>query len=265
MSGYSKPGALNDCSIPIDVFPLQYENLSLADIAKKMIKPFDLKLKVDVSVKAKANQPYPLVTADPGQSVGQFLANLASQKNIILSHTPKGELLLTESNTSQNPLFDFKRDTPATSFSLTYSGQQMHKTITVVKEADLDVENAGESTIDNPYAPVVFRPKVVKQAYGDDNDTETAARNELGKELKGIKVTVSMSRWDVNDKIIFPNSIVTVENSDIYIYRKQKLFVESVSYRGNSESMTATLTCVVPESYNQAKKINNIFEGWQAH
>lgn len=56
ISGYSLPGVLEDCEIPLDVYPLQFDNMSVKDIVEKLIKPFGLALVVDSSVEAEVNK-----------------------------------------------------------------------------------------------------------------------------------------------------------------------------------------------------------------
>lgn len=259
-SGYSLTGVLGDCQIPPSLYPLQSDGLTLRQIANKLITPFKLKMVVDDSVSSKMDIAYEKTTAQETQSIADYLTELAAQRNIVLSHTAKGELLFTSAKTNLRPILHFDTDNsiPYTSMKMDFSGQGLHSEITVIKQASKKGGNAGQATVINPFVPIVYRPKVVVQSSGDDNQTQEAAMNALSEELKNITLTIETDRWDVDGKIIQPNNIVSVINSEIYIYKKVNWFIESIKFVGNSEKTTATITNVLPEVYNN-KMPQNIF------
>lgn len=248
--GYSKPGFLEDCQIPPDIYPLQSTGLSLRQIAAKLIKPFGLTMSVDSDVAAEMDAVFPETTAEATQTIKDYLTTLCAQKGVIISHNERGHLLFTRARTNRKPIIDYDGSVPFTKMSLSFNGQQMHSHIYVLKEADENGGNAGQSMIRNPYVPFVYRPKVIVQSSGDDNDTEKAARMALSAELKGLKLTIVTDRWDIGDTIIKPNNTITVINPDAYIFKKTKFFIEEVAYAGNESALTATLTCSLPEVYN---------------
>ncbi len=257
-TGYSLPGVLEDCQIPIEAYPLQSDGLTLRQIANKFVKPFNIKMIVDPSVSSRMDIVYPKTTANETQSVKDYLTELAAQRNIIISHDSNGNLLFTQAKTDQEPLFHVENGLIGTSMTMAFSGQGMHSSITVIKQADKDGGNAGQATVINPYVPIVYRPKVLTQSSGDDNSTLQAAKNALASELKNVVLTITTDRWEINGKIIRPNNIITVLNPELYIYRKTKFFIESIAFTGNQEQTTAVLTCVLPEVYN-GKTPKNIF------
>lgn len=268
IGGYSLTGVLEDCEIPTSLYPLQYDKLSLAEIARKLIRPFKLDMIIDSSVKTAMNKSFDTSNASESQTVKDYLTELASQKDIIISHNEKGNLLFTSSKTEKKPILDFdlsKGSIPGVSFETNYDGQGMHSEITVQKQADMDGGNAGESKVRNPYVVgSVFRPTVKSQTSGDDNDTKLAARRARAKELRGISLTIEMDRWDIDGEIIKPNNIITILAPKLYIYRKEEFFIESIDFEGDQKSNTATLNCVLPEVYNTKDPVN-IFRGINLH
>jgi prophage tail gpP-like protein len=271
--GYSKPGVLEDCEIPTSLYPLQTDGMSLKQITERLINPFKLKLIVDSSVSDRVNKTFKTSNASETQTIKGYLTELATQKNIIITHDEFGNLLFTESKTTQKPIIDFIDGVgnmngtffPATDIELNFDGQGMHSHITLQKQASEDGGNAGEHTIRNPYViGSYFRPAVKSQSSGDDNDTTLAARQELSKELKGLKLTIKLDRWDINGKIIRPNNIISIYDPEIYIWKKTEFFIESVDFQGNEKSQTCTLHCVLPEVY-QNGKVNSIFAGINLH
>lgn len=275
ISGYSLPGVLEDCEIPPSVYPLQNDGLSLKQIAEKLIEPFKLKMSVDTSVAAKMNAKYETTTAKESQSVKSYLTELAAQKNIIISHNEKGELLFTSAKTNRQPIATFKEEARetfsvegksiSTGMDLSFNGQAMHSHITVMKQADSDGGNAGESTVRNPFViGSVYRPRVIVQNSGDDNDTEQAAKNALAAELKNLKLTIRTARWEIDGKIIKPNNIISVTNPEIYLYKESKWFVESIDFVGDNTKTIATLNCVLPCVYDGTTP-EYLFKGINLH
>jgi prophage tail gpP-like protein len=257
-SGYSRSGVLEDCQIPPELYPLQYNGLSLRQIAEKLLKPFSIGIKIDLEVEEKMNIKYAETTVEPTTTIKEYLTTLAAQRNIILSHDEFGNLLFTKLNTKTLPIFNVDEGLIGYEMSLSFGGQPMHSHITVMKQADSDSDNAGEYTIKNPFVPVahVYRPKVVIQSSGNDNDTKEVAENALAAELKNIVLTISIDRWEIDGQFIRPNSMISVLNKELYIYKRTKFFIESISYEGDSEGQRATLICVLPCCYDGSTPVN---------
>lgn len=268
IGGYALPGVLEDCDIPPDM-PMESNGLTLRQIAQQLCNKFNLKMVVDDSVAAAMNGVYETSTAQDGQTVKGYLTQLTAQKDIVISHTTKGELLFTKADTAKEPLinFDLSAGTiPGTGMRLTFNGQAMHSHITVRKQADVDGGNEGESTIRNPYVfpRAVYRPKVLTQSSGTDIDTDKAARQALAAELKNMKLVITTDRWEVDGKILKPNNTITVLNPEIYLYNKTTWFIEQIDFKGNQKETTAQLTCVLPEVYS-GKTPEYLFKGINLH
>jgi prophage tail gpP-like protein len=268
VNGYSLPGVLGDCEIPIELYPLQTDGLSLREIAQRLIKPFGIKMIVDPAVSSKMDKSFDTSTASESQTVISYLVELASQKDIIISHDEKGNLLFTEAKTDKAPIIDFdlsKAVPVGTSFDFEVDGQSMHSKITVQKQASVDGGNAGSQTIRNPYVlQSVHRPTVKSQSSGDDNDTSLAANRALSNELRAVKLTITTDRWVIDGKVIRPNNTITIIAPHLYIFKKTKFFIESVSLTGDNVKTTAVLNCVLPEVYN-GKVPESIFKGINLH
>lgn len=264
IAGYSLCGVLEDCELPPDM-ALQFDNLSIRQIAQQVLSKFNLSFEVSQSVAADMDSALSTTTANVTQNVSSFLRDLCSQKNIIITHTPAGKLLFTRANTSAQPVAHFEPGIPATTMELEFNGQGMNSHITVLKQADAEGGNAGESTVRNPYViNSVYRPKVLTQSSGTDTDTQQAANNARSAQLRNLKLTITTDRWVIDNKIIRPGSIITCQNPEVYLYNKSRWFVEGVTLRGNHESTTATLTCVLPEVYSGAQP-DYLFKGINLH
>jgi prophage tail gpP-like protein len=262
LAGYSLPGVLEDCQIPIDQ-KRQFINLSLREIATQLVEPFDFDLIIDPAIAAEVDSIFAISEAEIGDSIKKYLTEIAAQKNINITHDRSGNLYLTKVKTDLVPIAHFSRGVPGVEMNLIFNGQEIHSHITVVKQASSNSGNASEYTIENPYAPYVYRPKIIKQDSGTDIDTKLAAENALAAELKNIKLIIKLDRWTNSDgKIFRPNNLVSVTNPQIFVYENTNWFIENVSLKGDESEMTAELTCVLPEVYN-GKYPENIFTKWE--
>tara|TARA_R110002012_G_scaffold4881_1_gene22306 strand:+ start:3169 stop:4227 length:1059 start_codon:yes stop_codon:yes gene_type:complete len=250
VNGYSLSGVLEDCQIPVDLYPLQADKKNLREISQRLVSKFPFSIQIDDSVSSKMEEIYDVTTANESDTIKKYLSSLASQKNIILSHTPKGNLLFTKAKANSKPIFFFQPGLESiTEMTLKFNGQKMHSDITVQKQAGINGGNSGQSTLKNPFVPYVYRPRVLNQNSGDDNDTSEAAQNVLSSEIKNLVLTIKTSMWELDGKVIKPNQVISVRNPEIYLYKKSNWFIESVLLEGDEKQTTATLTCVVPEVY----------------
>jgi prophage tail gpP-like protein len=258
ISGYSLPGILNDVVVPPDLYPLQFDGLTLKEITKKLAFRFGIKFIIMPSVSRVMNEVIPQTELGPKEKIGEFLGKMASDRNIILSHSPEGFMIFTKADTEAVSVFDFNGDGIATKKSLSINGQGMYSQITALAESEETPSNAAEETLENPYVKQ-FRPIVVVQGSGNDTTTKQVARTALGQQLKNIKLTIEVSRWqDKNGNLWQPNTIITVVDPDLKIFKKSKFFVEGVTFVGDENGQTAVLSCVVPEVYSE-KDVVSIF------
>jgi prophage tail gpP-like protein len=264
ISGYSVTGVLEDCQIPIELYPLQSDGKSLKEITERLIKKFGFGLVIDQGknfkeIIDKANEVIETSIAEASQSIKAYLATIASQKNIIISHTPNGSLRFTRSYASGKSKYTFESGQPNVSINVVFSGQPMHSEITVVKQADIDGGNAGEATVKNPYVNT-YRPRVILQTSGSDVDSLQAAKNALAEELKNIRIVITiggLDKWRYSGNKLRPNTLIDVVAPECRIKKRTQFFVEQVQLIENTDSgQTAILSCVVPEVHNGQTPFN---------
>lgn len=279
ISGYSLPGVLEDCDIPPIIpakfasgtptpYSLQYFGLSLKEIVESLIKPFGIKAVIENSVAADMAVPYEETEAKETQSIKSFLSELASQKNIIISHNERGNLVFKRPSSLQKPVFDF---TPGiisgVKMELGFNGQSVHSQITVMKQSDVEEQGiASQETIFNPYVTTVFRPKVHKLTQKSDKgtDADSSARNIRAKELRSLSLMIETDRWVFNERVIRPGNLITVLNPNVYCYKKTTWFVDNIGLKSDERSQTSVLNCCIPEAIT-GEEPKNIFAGINIH
>lgn len=237
LSGYSLTGILEDCNIPISLYPLQSDNRTLSEIVSRLLKPFNIEYIIKGKDIAKSvNKKYIKTIAESGQSIKSYINSLASQRNIILTHNAEGNLVLSKGESLPKAI----NINNSVSYSLSANGQGMHSEISVIKQASTKNPDAGEYTIKNKYVNK-FRPKVKVLSNGDIFDVKEAAENELKAELLKIKLSIKLNEF------IKPGTIINfpVEGIDI-----ARWFVEETTLSENFESTEININCVPVEVYS---------------
>ena len=261
VSGYSLPGVLVDSSIPTSKYPLETLGKSLIEITEDLISEFGISLVVDPSVQEDAAKLYEKSLAKGNQTVGNYISKLASQRNIIVSHTPRGEVLFTRPRKNQQSIATYRENVPTLQFNLTVNGQGMHSAVTVLKQGTVGSSIEGNATANNPLI-TAFRPLVKEQTNGSSGDTDDAARNAISAELKNISLMIDTDRWIWFDgrtiSTLAVNNYVDVIAPQCYIARRASFFVKKVTFIEDNQRRTARLECVLPETFN-GDEPRNIF------
>ncbi len=254
VSGYSAAGKLEDVTIPTNAYPLESNNRSLKNIVDKLGRLFDIKCIIDPSVFRAANINYEKTEAQPSDTIKSYLSKLASQRNIVLSHNEKGDLVLFRPDTNKEPIYFFNSENTL-DMSLSTNGQSVHSTISVIRQPSdnnpsVILEDAANNLMIKEYRPVVH-----VLSSGGATDTKFAANNKRASELKSISVIVKAKNY-LNIK---PSDIVEIQNKEIYLYHRTRFLVNGVKITESEKETITEITMVLPETYT-GKQPKNIFE-----
>ena len=293
VQGYSSSGVLEDCQMPVSLYPLQFDGMNLAEITDRLLSAFlftysysdlvkDDLFKVHEKVQAKLAKPtqtildkitdkllsdfsyndlvkddlfkvYEKVSVNPTQTIKEFLTQLATERNIILSNNNDGSLLFTRLDTTRlTPVDTFEVGKHGIKkMALQINGQKLHNPIWVIGQAGEMAEgDATEYMITNPYV-AYFRPKVVVAEISEEFDAKKTARNELGKELGNILLTFETTKFNK------PGQLILVQNADLKINNLTEFFIQSVKIKGGSNDVEMyTYICVLKDVYTDNDVIN---------
>lgn len=261
VSGYSKTGVLGDVSIPTDLYPLETINKSLKEITERLIKPFGISLVIKDEVKDEAFKLYSKSSSDGKGSIGEYLASLASQRNITLSHDAFGNLVFTRPKKSKVSIATYIENVPNVEMTIDVNGQSMHSEIEVIRQSSATSDAEGKATKKNGLISD-YRPLVKEQTKGEAGDTEKANNNALAAELQSIALNITTDRWTWFDgskvSILQPNNYITAVSKACFLSKPSIWFVQSVTLTEEDKGRKAILTCVMPESFN-GETPKNIF------
>ena len=284
ISGYSKSGILEDVCVPPNQYPLQSDKKSLIDIATRLCGIYGINVKVTnqsksitettlqskpdpkiirpkselAILKAKSEVVFGRTSAGPTETIKDYLAKLATQKNIVLSHNEFGEVILFQPDYDQLPNYFFTKGNTL-EMQIDYNGQALHSEINIVSQPS--DENVGVSTFDKAINNLIskYRPTTKILSSGEDYQIKDAAKNELASELNAITLTVKLQ--GLFDEI-YPGEIVNVHNHYLYCYAYNRFMVESITMNFDAKEDTTTLNLVLPETFTGGN-IRNILYNHQ--
>lgn len=224
VDGYSKCAIIEDISIPLELYPLQFIDLSLSQMSEKLLSPYGIKFISTSRASKLANENISEVSASPGKSIRQFLTEIASQKGLILKHDTSGNIVY-DIYTPSAPVMDIKEgQNNVIKLSSKFGGRNMHSSITTLGQASLTKQGEREGTIANTI--ISQRRDLVKQINTvEDVDAEKAAKQIRSKELKDINITVEFDTITPNGSIILPGEVVTLQHSEIRIDNTTRFMV----------------------------------------
>ena len=254
-SGYTKSGILEDVTIPDSVYPLEKNNQSLSEISSQLLKPFEIGQLIERNVSNEMNLVYEKAVAQPTQSVASFLTQLASQRNIVIGHTKKGDVYYFKAFIGSKPVRSYDSSNLLSS-KMAINGRAFHSDITVRRQPS--DENVGVSTVDGVKNPNVEQIRSVCKilSSGDDTSTTQAAQNVLAAELRGIQLGLELPKIDTS---ILCGQIIEFINPELFIYKKQKFVINEIIYNEDSGEDTMTINCLTPEAFTGGIPAN-IFE-----
>jgi len=286
-SGYSKSGILEDVTMPpkfynfqeknktlfetaaeladdvldnigIDLgvdYSLEKNNQSLKEISAELLGLFGINQVIESNVANKMNLVYEKAVAQPTQSVASFLTQLASQRNIVIGHTKKGDVYYFKAFIGSKPVRSYDSSNLLSS-KMAINGRAFHSDITVRRQPS--DENEGVSTLDSVRNPNVRQIRSVCKilSSGDDTSTIEAAQNVLAAELRGIQLGLELPKIDYE---LLCGQIIEFINPELFIYKKQKFVINEIIYKEDSEADTMTVNCLTPEAFTGGIP-TNIFE-----
>lgn len=93
---YSLTGILQDCALPLEAHPVQVQNKSLKEIVENICSYFNIIVKIDSTAVSESNNTYTLQDQSPAEKAIMIINKLCSQRNLILTHNSRGELIITK-------------------------------------------------------------------------------------------------------------------------------------------------------------------------
>ena len=248
VTGYALPARLADCTAAAANVPLEFENATLRQIMEALGNPFGL----DVEFRDDDGAPFKRVALEPSKKIHPFLAELAKQRNLVISNTPEGALLCWRSVEPGNPVARLEEGLqPTVSVTPRMNTREYFSEITGFTATQAGVDGA-KYTERNPWLTDVDRPFSFDLEDIDPEDGPAAVRAKLGRMFaNALSWTVDgLPTWrDPQGDLWKPNTTITLKAPDAFIYRETEFIVRSATLKRDDEEKTASLEIVLPGAF----------------
>lgn len=248
VSGYSRPGVLNDCTAPASAYPIEFNGLTLKAIAAALCEPFGLAVEFDGPV----GSAFERAAVEPGGNVLSFLSDLARQRGLVVSSTPAGALLFQQSVTPGAPVAVLRQGaSPVLGVTPSFSPQQYYSHITGLEAVRVGTQGS-QYTVRNPHLAGVVRPMTFSAPDVEGGDITDAVRAKTGRMFGNMAAySVPVSTWrDPQGALWQPNTTVVLEAPGAMVYSAYEFVVRSVQFRRDGGSESAELDLVLPGSFS---------------
>lgn len=247
VGGYSRAGLLNDCGASVNAFPLEFDQVGLFEITKKLAFPYGVR----VEFEADQGKAFDKVALDPKKKILPFLGELAIQRNGIFGDNPEGALVFRQAVKFGSPIAKFKKGfPPVLSIVPNFDEQKYFSEISGIAATGFGGQGSTYTT-KNPFLDVPrimnFKPKDV-----GDGDLKTAVDAKMGLMFaNAVSWQISIATWrDPQGDIFRPNTTCLVHDENSMIYEETEMLIKKVELSKDGNAESATLEVVLEGSYS---------------
>ena len=248
VSGYSLPGVLNDCTPPASAFPLEFNNFGLQGIANQIAAPFGL----SVDFQSGQGAVFERVASTPDKKALTFLTELAKQRNLVISSSPRGALVFQQSVDPGSPVAILRQGvSPVLTVTPAFSPQEYYSHITGLEPAVVGLPGS-QFTVKNPLLQGVVRPLTFDVPDTLDADAKAAVEAKVGRMFGNmVSYSVAVATWrDPSGSLWAPNTTLKLQADDAMIYSEYEFVIRSVEFSRDRASETAVLNLVIPGAFS---------------
>lgn len=257
--GRDATGDLVDC---IAVTPLQLAGLKLDQIAKKLCKPFGIKVVVDADV----GDAWPLINIVCGQKIFELLDQIARARGVLLTSDGLGNLVITEPGTTVAPVKielgrNALRSHGHTDLKGRFSEYHIYDQLT----------GSGSSTYDDSHTQIeaiAYDPVMKALRYrpsgqqGDLTLNQRFAKQRANwmrntAAARSQRATHAVNGWKHSAGLWKPNTLVSVTDKWLQLDNQQRLISEVV-YSLAAKGKTAEISTVTKGAYDRLVEPNSL-------
>jgi prophage tail gpP-like protein len=250
VSGYAKPGVLNDSSIPFSEYPIEFVDQTLEQIAKTLAGIYGVEVEFLCSGSCRSGEPFSKVKLKVGQPPYSFLIKLAKDRGFLISNTPDGKLLFWKAANNPDVTILKEGHTPLLDVVPNINPQGYYSEITGLGTVAY-IKETETVTIDNPLLKVK-RPFVYKTKNKlTGADLQKAVKWKTGLMIaESIKYSITVQGLrDERGNVWKPNTYINLTAPDAYVNNETTFLVDNLTL-AKSDSDITTMNLVLPESRN---------------
>ncbi len=247
LAGYSLPGVLGDCAMPVDELPLEFKGIPLKEILPAITKPFG----VDVEIRDDTGPAFKKVSIDIDDKPLEWLAKLARQRSLVLSSTDSGKLLCWRSVQTGSPVAALEGQ-PLVKVESEFSAQDYFSVVTGFVPKTRRRKGIRQP-LQNPWLTGRVRPMNFRLDDIDPASAPDAVRAKLARMFAGMAAysVKDLPTWrDPSGNLWRPNTTIKIKAPEVMIYDYYEFLIRTVRLREEADKQTADLELVMPGAFS---------------
>lgn len=248
---YSRPGVLEDCQLPADIYPIEWNGLTLKQIATECCGPFSIEVVMPLPLLVP-DPPFTRVECDPEKGILDFLTDLAKQRNLIISSTPEGKLEFMRPLSAGTPVATIKEgEQPLGPVAAKFSPQGYYSEVTGLGTKKVGGKG-GSQTEKNPRLSTTRRPHTFKVDAAEAATLGDAVNAKLGRMFaNAVTYEFAVPTWrNQTGSLWAPGQFITLYAPGAMVYTPTLLMIRSVSLSQNKDTRQAKLSVVMPGTFS---------------
>jgi len=232
--------------------PYQFSDMTLEEIANKVVEPFGLTVRYDASFDDKFKR----VKAKSGDKVFSFLMKLASQRGILISSDGANEIIFVdvsrdppvETITEYAGIDGAGFDTTGTGFKAKFDGRKRFNSYTAKAQGSRKSKKIATSV--DEFIPA-GRNTVFTANDTTGGNLQRAADWERSMALAdALTIPVTVPGWfDSDGKIWRKNTNINLVSETLMLKRGYTMLIKQVEFTFDLKGATTTLSLVPPQVY----------------
>lgn len=229
---YSLTGILEDSTLPLDSYPIQTQDKSLKEIVQKICDSFNVTVKFDSSASSDLNAVYTLQDQSPDEKAIDIINKLCSQRNLLLTHNVKGELIITKKlSETQGILNNILQSNKS------YNYRNFYRNYVILGQQGIQSDASRKSV--SKFSVIDEKRNITKiQSDGDSDVSQKQADAFKYDSYKSNTFDVQL-----NDEF--------VNIGQIYIVNNVKCVCNSVNYNYRAGQETCAISLLNPKVYER--------------
>lgn len=258
LHGYSATIAIVDSNLHPDTF--EQNDITLEERAQKLMNPYGLKVIKDAGV--DTGGAFDRVSASKQEKIFDHLAILARQRNVLISSTPLGNLLLTRANVNSAPvdIIEEAVNPDAENFEAKFDGRKRFSTWRISCKTPKKKESKSATARDKNVP--ITRHKNLTVDNSSKGDIQKVADWERSKRfIEALTIPFFVPNWyDSSGRLWRVNTLVTVKSLTIGIKDGFDFLIRQIEFDEKNNQRSAILSLVPPQVYTGEE----IIEPWRA-